>query len=75
MHCGGRLFRWLNMNRIRKQESRVDLTLPLNYSRVGLMAGGRLEDLDSREVVHHLTEVMEGGREAFQYRQKICQTH
>jgi len=46
-----------------------------NYSRVGLMAGGKLEDLDSRQVVHHLTKVMEGGREAFQYRQTICQAH
>ncbi|MCP3942939.1 MAG: hypothetical protein GY710_15835 [Desulfobacteraceae bacterium] len=32
-------------------------------------------DLDSGEVVHHLTEVMEGGREAFQYRQTIYQAH
>ena len=32
-------------------------------------------DLDSRDVVHHLTEVMEGGREAFQYRQTIYQIH
>jgi len=32
-------------------------------------------NLDSSSVVHHLTEVMEGGREAFQYRQAIYQTH
>lgn len=32
-------------------------------------------DLDSSNVIHHLTEVMEGGREAFQYRQSIYQTH
>ncbi|MDD5007382.1 MAG: AAA family ATPase [Syntrophorhabdaceae bacterium] len=32
-------------------------------------------DLDKRDVVHHLTEVMEGGREAFQYRQTIYQVH
>ena len=32
-------------------------------------------DLDSGDVVHHLTEVMEGGREAFQYRQTIYQIH
>lgn len=32
-------------------------------------------DLDSSDVVHHLTEVMEGGREAFQYRQTIYQAH
>ena len=32
-------------------------------------------DLDERDVVHHLTEVMEGGREAFQYRQTIYQVH
>ncbi len=32
-------------------------------------------DLDSDEVVHNLTEVMEGGREAFQYRQSIYQAH
>ncbi len=32
-------------------------------------------DLDSSEVVHHLTEVMEGGREAFQYRQTVYQIH
>lgn len=32
-------------------------------------------DLDSSDVVHHLTEVMEGGREAFQYRQTIYQVH
>jgi len=34
-----------------------------------------LGDLDSGHVVHHLTEVMEGGREAFQYRQSIYQIH
>jgi len=34
-----------------------------------------LGDLDSGDVVHHLTEVMEGGREAFQYRHTIYQTH
>lgn len=32
-------------------------------------------DLDAGNVVHHLTEVMEGGREAFQYRQTIYQVH
>jgi len=32
-------------------------------------------DLDSPETVAHLTEIMEGGREAFQYRQSIYQTH
>ena len=32
-------------------------------------------NLDTRDVVHHLTEVMEGGREAFQYRQTIYQVH
>jgi hypothetical protein len=32
-------------------------------------------DLDASDVVHHLTEVMEGGREAFQYRQTIYQVH
>jgi len=32
-------------------------------------------DLDAGDVVHHLTEVMEGGREAFQYRQTIYQVH
>jgi hypothetical protein len=32
-------------------------------------------DLDSSDVVHSLTEVMEGGREAFQYRQTIYQVH
>jgi len=32
-------------------------------------------DLDSSEVIHHLTEVMEGGREAFQYRQTVYQIH
>lgn len=32
-------------------------------------------DLDSGEVVHNLTEVMEGGREAFQYRHTIYQAH
>ena len=32
-------------------------------------------DLDSSEVIHHLTEVMEGGREAFQYRHTIYQAH
>jgi hypothetical protein len=32
-------------------------------------------DLDSGEVIHHLTEVMEGGREAFQYRHTIYQVH
>lgn len=32
-------------------------------------------DLDSSETVVHLTEIMEGGREAFQYRQSIYQAH
>ena len=32
-------------------------------------------DLDQSEVVHLVTEVMEGGREAFQYRQSIYQEH
>ena len=32
-------------------------------------------DLDTGEVVHQLTQVMEGGREAFQYRQTIYQLH
>lgn len=32
-------------------------------------------DLEEKEVVRHITEVMEGGREAFQYRQTIYQTH
>jgi predicted ATPase len=32
-------------------------------------------DLDSADTVAHLTEIMEGGREAFQYRQSIYQTH
>jgi len=32
-------------------------------------------DLDQSEVIHLLTEVMEGGREAFQYRQSIYQEH
>jgi hypothetical protein len=32
-------------------------------------------DLDKSEVVHQLTQVMEGGREAFQYRQTIYQLH
>ncbi len=32
-------------------------------------------DLDASDVVHHLTDVMEGGREAFQYRQTIYQAH
>jgi hypothetical protein len=32
-------------------------------------------DLDNPETVTHLTEIMEGGREAFQYRQSIYQTH
>jgi hypothetical protein len=32
-------------------------------------------DLDAGEVVHQLTQVMEGGREAFQYRQTIYQLH
>jgi DNA repair ATPase RecN len=32
-------------------------------------------DLDSSDVVYHLTDVMEGGREAFQYRQTVYQTH
>lgn len=32
-------------------------------------------DLDSPETVGHITEIMEGGREAFQYRQSIYQAH
>ena len=32
-------------------------------------------DLDTPEIVNHITDVMEGGREAFQYRQTIYQTH
>ncbi len=32
-------------------------------------------DLDSDELSHHLTEVMEGGREAFQYRHVIYSAH
>lgn len=32
-------------------------------------------DLDSKDVAGQLTEVMEGGREAFQYRQTIYATH
>ena len=32
-------------------------------------------DLDSPDTVAHLTEIMEGGREAFQYRQSIYQSH
>lgn len=32
-------------------------------------------DLDDSEVVQHITEVMEGGREAFQYRHSIYQMH
>ncbi len=32
-------------------------------------------DLDSPDTVAHLTEIMEGGREAFQYRQSIYQAH
>ncbi len=32
-------------------------------------------DLDQSEVIHLLTDVMEGGREAFQYRQSIYQEH
>ncbi len=32
-------------------------------------------DLDSAKTVGHLTEIMEGGREAFQYRQSIYQAH
>jgi hypothetical protein len=32
-------------------------------------------DLDSHKVVQQLTDVMEGGREAFQYRQSIYQLH
>lgn len=31
--------------------------------------------LDSPEVTNYITEIMEGGREAFQYRQSIYQTH
>lgn len=32
-------------------------------------------DLETKEVVQQLTQVMEGGREAFQYRQTIYQSH
>lgn len=32
-------------------------------------------DLDSPKTIAHLTEIMEGGREAFQYRQSIYQAH
>ena len=32
-------------------------------------------DLDSRDTAAQLTEIMEGGREAFQYRQTIYQAH
>jgi hypothetical protein len=32
-------------------------------------------NLDSRAVARYVTEIMEGGREAFQYRQSIYQTH
>jgi predicted ATPase len=32
-------------------------------------------DLDSPAVIRYVTEIMEGGREAFQYRQQIYQTH
>ena len=32
-------------------------------------------DLDSSSVTHFITEIMEGGREAFQYRQSIYQYH
>jgi len=32
-------------------------------------------DLDSPETVAHITDIMEGGREAFQYRQSIYQAH
>ncbi|QQE12324.1 hypothetical protein JD969_02285 [Planctomycetota bacterium] len=32
-------------------------------------------DLDSRNVIKHITDLMEGGREAFQFRQTIYQSH
>jgi energy-coupling factor transporter ATP-binding protein EcfA2 len=32
-------------------------------------------DIDQPSVVHSITEIMEGGREAFQYRQSVYQTH
>jgi hypothetical protein len=32
-------------------------------------------DLDSPAVAEHITDIMEGGREAFQYRQSIYQSH
>jgi len=32
-------------------------------------------DIDNPHVVRSITEIMEGGREAFQYRQSIYQTH
>jgi hypothetical protein len=31
--------------------------------------------LDSHQVARYITDIMEGGREAFQYRQSIYQTH
>ncbi len=31
--------------------------------------------LDSPQVTRYITDIMEGGREAFQYRQSIYQTH
>ncbi|MHB9070233.1 MAG: ATP-binding protein [Sedimentisphaerales bacterium] len=32
-------------------------------------------DIDCTKVIHSITEIMEGGREAFQYRQSIYQNH
>ena len=32
-------------------------------------------NLDSSEVITYITDIMEGGREAFQYRQTIYQSH
>ncbi|WP_166819997.1 AAA family ATPase [Thalassoroseus pseudoceratinae] len=32
-------------------------------------------NLDAPDVAHYITDIMEGGREAFQYRQAIYQTH
>lgn len=32
-------------------------------------------DIDNKKIIHSITEIMEGGREAFQYRQSIYQGH
>ena len=49
---------------------------------VVLQASGRdlsslvaIGNLDSPNVASYITDIMEGGREAFQYRQSIYQTH